>query len=65
MRAVLTEDGYLFLEIAGVFTDGDQTLTEVDLNWEGFEYEMIDDVTTRHDLTARVIRMMRAIETGV
>ncbi|MGF6812802.1 hypothetical protein OKW30_008019 [Paraburkholderia sp. Clong3] len=54
-RGLLTDDGYLLLEVNGKWTDGDMTFRP-----EEVEGEIIRDVHVRPDLAERVARILSA-----
>lgn len=61
MRALLTSDGYLFLNTSfGVWTDGDLVFRSDDLVAESGD-ELIDDVSTRPELADRVARILASM----
>lgn len=63
MRALLTFDGYLFLNTSdGVWTDGDLSYGDCEIWFASLDHgTLINDVNTRPDLAERVARIIETV----
>lgn len=62
--AILTNDGYLFLELldgSGDFSDGDMTVCLADLRCDGIGFARYHDIDAHPALASRVSRIRAAM----